>query len=425
MALCFVIAGSSGDVPCLRSVCGTVTIHIGECVSYVSGGSHICAVLVGVDTGSCDVVQWEFANAFIVEEDGKPVLHTCSKERRPSPYEVLQIYDEDTKIHIATSQVMQKAAVLGEQEWARLCSSLKSDVPLHTYFSRYMRVSQGTGQGLRKAIVSKHPMQAPTDFWSRWQLTFDGGEPKVVTRQRKVCETPGSKPMDFDEDEQYLDRVNWSHRLSAKDIPGNPRHKMYIRLLRLCQGGRPVSVRVTGSMGIGKTTVAGALMTDLRKAGKAVFEVNSNLAGISGKLDHHLCEHSIDVLIVEEYDTLGKQLLSKLSTLIKALRESNPYMVVVYIGNARDQATHDPRTQHIAFATLHPASMIDAVQMKTAGLDEDMAQIEDTVCRCTEAHDMRQVLFSMTASRRALEEVDRPCKRQRAQISSIATFISQ
>ena len=161
MALSFVIAGSSGDVPCLRSVCRTVAIHIGECVSYVSGGSHICAVLVGVDTSSCAVVQWEFANAFIVEEDGRPVLHTCSEERRPSPYEVLQIYDEDTKIHIATSQVMQKAAVLGEQEWARLCSGLKSDVPLHTYFSRYMRVSQGTGQGLRKAIVSKHPMQAP------------------------------------------------------------------------------------------------------------------------------------------------------------------------------------------------------------------------------------------------------------------------
>lgn len=206
---------------------------------------------------------------------------------------------------------------------------------------------------------------------------------------------------------------------------GNARHKMYTQLLRLCNNGRHEVVCITGTMGVGKTTVASALVTELQQGGKTVVEVNANLARISGKFDH-LPSDSVDVLIVEEYDNLSKRLLSGLSLFIKTLLGPNPCLTVIYIGNTRS-GMHNSRTHHISFAPMHPSSMTETVQLKTAGLDTDMGHIEDIVLGCNEAHDMRQVLSSVAASRHSRPDVDRPCKRQRREecISSVAIFVRQ
>lgn len=449
-ALSFTVSCSGDGTLDIRSSCGTVVIGMGECLSYVSDGCHLCALLVGLNaSGSCTVVQWESASEFIVEEDGMPILHTCQPARRPSPFELLQVYDVETSFDIDIGQVMQKARVLGDKEWVTLCSSLEhGDIPWHTYFSRYMRVRQNTKQGLRKVIVEKHPMQPVDEFWGRWQLVFNKDEPMLVsTKPREVSEQSSSQSCTtFDEDRQYIDRLLWSSRLTGKAMSGktphdprttrtlikgmacigNPRHKMYTWLLRLCNSSRHEVVCITGTMGVGKTTVASALVTELQQGGKTVVEVNANLASISGKFDHPLSNNSVDVLIVEEYDNLSKQLLSGLGSLIKTLLGPNPCLTVIYIGNARS-GMHNPRTHHVAFAPMHPSSMTETVQLKTAGLDTDMGHIEDIVLGCNEAHDMRQVLSSVAASRHSRLDVDRPCKRQRREecISSVAIFIRQ
>lgn len=221
-ALSFTV-NCSGDGS-LRSTCGTVVIGMGECLSYVSDGCHLCALLVGLNaSGSCTVVQWESASEFIVEEDGMPILHTCQPARRPSPFELLQVYDVETSFDINIGQVMQKARVLDDKEWVTLCSSLEhGDIPRHTYFSRYMRVRQNTKQGIRKVFVAKHPMQPVDEFWGRWQLVFNKDEPMLVsTEPRKMSEQSRSQPCTtFDEDREYLTRLLWSSRLTGKAMSG-------------------------------------------------------------------------------------------------------------------------------------------------------------------------------------------------------------